>query len=71
MSFIITWYGLQYVYTPTPKSVVRSHYDLFEDQGCTLSPDFIPSGLVIWDERLQYVPFDDNWTTYEIVYFCP
>lgn len=70
-SFILTWYALQYIYTPTPRSETSSMLEMYENQGCTRTPDFIPSALVIWDERIKFVPFDENWTTYKIVYFCP
>lgn len=72
MSFIVTWFVVQAVYTPTPRSETPSIVQMYEDQGCVRSPDFIPANLVIWqDDRIKYVPFDDNWTTYKIVLFCP
>lgn len=70
-SFILTWYALQYIYTPTPRSETSSILKTYENQGCVRKPDFIPSNLVIWDERIKFVPFDENWTQYKIVYFCP
>ena len=70
-SFVVTWYLLQYVYTPTPRSETPSILQMYEDQGCVRNPDFIPANLVIWENKIKYVPFDENWTTYRIVYFCP
>lgn len=70
-TFIITWYLMQYIYTPTPRSETSSILRTYEKQGCVRNPDFIPSNLVIWDDKIQFVPFDENWTEYKIVYFCP
>lgn len=70
VSFIVTWYVMQHVYTPT-YSETPSILQMYEDQGCVRNPDFVPSALVIWDGNIKYVPFDDDWHTYKIVYFCP
>jgi hypothetical protein len=72
ISFIFTWFAIQAFYTPTPRSESPSILKMYESQGCVRSPDFIPANLVIWQkDRIKYVPFDDNWTTYQIVLFCP
>ena len=72
VSFIITWYGIQYLYTPTPRSESPAVVDAYKRQGCTQNPDFIPANIVIWeDERIKFVPFDENWHTYSIVLWCP
>jgi hypothetical protein len=74
ISFITCWYTLQYFYTPTPRSETASILTLYERQGCVTNPDFIPSNLVVWDSdkhKVVYVPFDENFVNYKIVYFCP
>ena len=85
VSFIITWYGIQYLYTPTPRSETPAVVDAYKRQGCTrhpgeASPPYIPGNLLIWEDgrgdtgrgdtgRLRYVPFDSF--DHQIVLFCP
>jgi len=69
ISFIITWYGIQYVYTPTPSSETPAIITMYKRQGCTRHPDAIPGNLLIWEDGLKYVPFDSF--DHQIVLFCP
>ena len=70
LSFTITWYAMQYVYTPIPRSETQSILKIYESQGCVRNPDFIPANIVIWeDERLKFVPFDSF--DHQIALFCP
>lgn len=69
---MITWYVMQYFYTPTPRSEAPDILKLYEDQGCTLQPDFIPGNALLWDDGFKYVSFEQAWQTpNSIVFFCP
>lgn len=61
---------MQAIYTPVPRSENASVLKLYEKQGCTLHPDYVPGHIVIYkDGRLKYREFDSF--NYVIVYFCP
>lgn len=70
ISFILTWYAIQYVYSPTPRSESPSIITSYKRQGCVQNPDYIPGNLLIWEQdRLKYIPFDSF--DHQIVLFCP
>lgn len=70
ISFIVAWYLMQYIYTPTPRSESPGILKLYKEQGCTLEPDFIPANILVWESgKFKYIPFDSF--EHEIVLFCP
>lgn len=47
LSFIITWYAVQYVYSPPMKSEGISIIHAYKSQGCVAKPDFIATTAVV------------------------
>lgn len=75
ISFVITWYGMQYLYHPPLKSEGSNIVRAYKNAGCVEKPGFIPSTAVMWDNGYKQKPFDVAWNEYlnggTLVLFCP
>lgn len=76
ISFIITWYAVQYVYSPPMKSEGINIIHAYKSQGCVAKPDFIATTAVAWTDHYKQIDFTDAWNGYmngelQIVLFCP
>jgi len=76
VSYIVVWYGMQYVYPPPLANDGTNIVRAYKNAGCVEQPDFIPSTAIMWEKGgYKQKDFDTAWREYleggTLVLFCP